>query len=80
MDSILDYTKLSQENAKKHTEEYYEEARRCVIEMQKASTTLIQRRFRIGYSSAKMIIDRLEKNGVISPYNGKDPRKVLIKE
>lgn len=76
MNSILNWIELSE----KETEKYYEEAKRCVIAMQTASVTMIQRRFRIGYRSAKMIIDRLEKNGVVSPYNGKEPRKVLIKE
>lgn len=76
MNSMLSWIELSE----KETEKYYEEAKQCVIAMQAASVTMIQRRFRIGYRSAKMIIDRLEKNGFISPYNGKDPRKVLIKE
>ncbi|MEE3607426.1 DNA translocase FtsK, partial [Bacillus altitudinis] len=41
---------------------------------------MLQRRFRIGYTSAAKIIDRLEENGVIGPYEGSTPRKVLIKE
>ncbi|MDA2055015.1 cell division protein FtsK [Bacillus cereus] len=73
MNSMLSWIELSE----KETEKYYEEAKQCVIAMQAASVTMIQRRFRIGYRSAKMIIDRLEKNGVISPYNGKDPRKSI---
>ncbi|AMR06449.1 cell division protein FtsK (plasmid) [Bacillus thuringiensis] len=67
---------LSDEIADKH----YKEARQCVIAMQAASVTMLQRRFRIGYTSAAKIIDRLEENGVIGPYEGSTPRKVLIKE
>ncbi|PFJ83497.1 cell division protein FtsK [Bacillus cereus] len=67
---------LSDEIVDKH----YEEARQCVISMQAASVTMLQRRFRIGYTSAAKLIDRLEENGVIGPYEGSTPRKGLIKE
>ncbi|HDR7486365.1 TPA: cell division protein FtsK [Bacillus pacificus] len=67
---------LSDEIADKH----YEEAKQYVIAIQAASVTMIQRKFRIGYTSAAKIIDRLEENGIIGPYEGSTPRKVLIKE
>ncbi|AHA71025.1 cell division protein FtsK [Bacillus thuringiensis] len=67
---------LSDEIAEKH----YEEARECVIVMQAASVSMLQRRFRIGYTSAAKIINRLEENGVIGPYEGSKPREVLIKQ
>ncbi|MBG9579924.1 cell division protein FtsK, partial [Bacillus thuringiensis] len=52
----------------------------CVIVMQAASVSMLQRRFRIGYTSAAKIINRLEENGVIGPYEGSKPREVLIKQ
>ncbi|WP_257152054.1 DNA translocase FtsK [Bacillus wiedmannii] len=42
-------------------DEHYEEARQCVISVQAASVTTLQRRFRIGYTSIVNIIDCLEK-------------------
>ncbi|PGB76657.1 cell division protein FtsK [Bacillus toyonensis] len=58
----------------------YEPAKECVIIMQAASVSMIQRRFRIGYVTATKIIDRLEENGVIGPHEGSKPRKILINE
>ncbi|GAE88438.1 cell division protein FtsK [Acetivibrio straminisolvens JCM 21531] len=49
-----------------------------IIEYEQASTSLIQRKFKIGYSRAARIIDQLEANGVIGPFEGSKPRKVLI--
>ncbi|MDX5914133.1 DNA translocase FtsK [Bacillus cereus group sp. BfR-BA-01026] len=61
-------------------ESLYEPAKECVIAMQAASVSMIQRRFRIGYVTATKIINRLEENGVIGPYEGSKPRKILINE
>jgi S-DNA-T family DNA segregation ATPase FtsK/SpoIIIE len=47
--------------------------------MQKASTSLLQRKFRIGYNKAARIIDELEANGIIGPQMGSKPREVYIK-
>ncbi len=49
-----------------------------VIEQKKASTSLIQRRFKLGYNRAARIVDLLEERGVIGPQNGSKPREVLI--
>ena len=51
-----------------------------VIETQKASASLIQRRFKVGYNRAARIIDLLEERGIIGPQNGSKPREVLIKK
>ncbi|KAF5279613.1 hypothetical protein FQR65_LT15361 [Abscondita terminalis] len=53
----------------------YEQIKSYVIEIQKASTSLIQRRFNIGYNRAANIIDDLEAEGVIGPQNGAKPRE-----
>ena len=50
-----------------------------VIEQGKASTSLIQRRFRLGYNRAAHAIDLLEQCGIIGPQNGSKPREVLAK-
>ena len=48
-----------------------------MVDQQKASTSLIQRRFRIGYNRAARIIDDMEQRGYIGPANGSKPREVF---
>lgn len=67
-----------EENAQVSSDELYEEAVRMVVEMQTASVSLLQRRFRIGYSRAARLIDEMEVKGVVGPYEGSKPRTVLI--
>lgn len=49
-----------------------------VVDAQMASTTLLQRKLKLGYARAARIIDNLEERGIIGPYEGSKPRKVLI--
>lgn len=56
----------------------YKDAVHVVIEAGKASTSLLQRRLRIGYSKAARIMEEMEDNGVIGPQDGSRPRDVLI--
>lgn len=49
-----------------------------VVENQMASTTLLQRKLKLGYARAARIIDDLEQRGIVGPYEGSKPRKVLI--
>lgn len=60
-------------------DEEYEMCRTFVINAQKASTSLLQRQFRIGYNKAARIIDQLESDGVIGPQIGSKPREVYIR-
>ena len=60
-------------------DEEYEMCRSFVINAQKASTSLLQRQFRIGYNKAARIIDQLEADGVIGPQIGSKPREVFIR-
>lgn len=60
-------------------DEMYEEARLCVIEAQKASTSYLQRKLKLGYGRAARLMDRLEERGVISAGDGAKPREVLEK-
>ena len=50
-----------------------------VITLGKASASLLQRRFKLGYNRAARIIDLLEERGIIGPQNGSKPREVLVK-
>ena len=60
-------------------DEMYEEARACVIEAGKASTSYLQRKLSLGYARAAKLIDKLEERGVIGPGSGSKPREVLEK-
>ena len=59
-------------------DEYLMEAIESVIEIGQASTSFIQRRFKVGYARAGRIIDQMEARGIISGYEGSKPRQVLI--
>src|ERR687887_388768 len=57
-----------------------ERAIEIVVQAQTASTSLLQRRLRVGYTRAGRLIDMLERRGIISGYEGSKPRRVLIEE
>ncbi len=56
----------------------YNEIVKFVIETQKASASLFQRKFKLGYNRAARIVDLLEERGIIGPQNGSKPREVLV--
>ena len=56
----------------------YNEAARFVVETGRASTSLLQRRLRIGYGRAARLLDMMEHQGLIGPPEGSKPRKVLV--
>lgn len=55
-----------------------DEAIKVVVEIGMASTSLLQRKLKLGYARAARIIDMMEERGVVGPYEGSKPRKVLI--
>lgn len=60
------------------TDEMLPTAIEVVVENQKASTTLLQNKLKLGYARAARIMDELETRGIIGPFEGSKPRKVLI--
>ena len=60
------------------TDPLLDEAIETVIETRQASTSFIQRRFKVGYARAGRIIDQMEERGIISGYQGSKPREVLM--
>ena len=58
----------------------FQEIKDYVIDAQKASTSLLQRRFGIGYNRAARMIDELERSGIIGPAQGSKPREVYVKK
>lgn len=59
-------------------DDLYKDAVRVVVEGGKASTSLLQRRLRIGYARAARIVEEMEDQGIIGPADGSRPREVLI--
>ena len=58
-------------------DEYYDRAVELVVQKGKASTSMIQRRFSIGYNRAARIVDQMEARGIIGAADGAKPRAVL---
>ncbi|MGL4758364.1 MAG: DNA translocase FtsK 4TM domain-containing protein [Patescibacteria group bacterium] len=58
----------------------YEQAKKLVVQFQKASTSFLQNRMGIGYPKAAKIIMQLEENGIVGPANGSKPRDVYLKD
>ena len=70
---------LAQEQtADDDTDPFLMDAIQTVVETGQASTSFIQRRFKVGYARAGRIIDQMEERGVISGYQGSKPREILI--
>jgi len=69
---------LAEEAADDDTDPFLMDAMDVVVETGQASTSFIQRRFKVGYARAGRIIDQLEERGVISGYQGSKPRQVLM--
>ena len=63
--------------AEDENDELYDDAVRLVFEFGKASTSLLQRRMRIGYGRAAHLIDLMERDGLVGPPEGSKPREIL---
>jgi DNA segregation ATPase FtsK/SpoIIIE, S-DNA-T family len=61
-------------------DEYFEDAARLLVAHQQGSTSLIQRKMKLGYNRAGRIIDQLEGAGIVGPFEGSKAREVLVKD
>jgi S-DNA-T family DNA segregation ATPase FtsK/SpoIIIE len=59
-------------------DDLYDEAVRVIIETNQASVSILQRRMRLGYTRAARIIDMMEQDGIVGPYEGSKPRRLLV--
>ena len=55
-----------------------EDAIEVILETEQASTSMLQRRLKLGYSRAARLIDQMEEMGVVGPFEGSKPRQILI--
>ncbi|MFV0249511.1 MAG: DNA translocase FtsK [Bacilli bacterium] len=72
-------TTMVNSNDDDYEEPLYNEIVEFVVTQGKASASLLQRRFRLGYNRAARCIDLLEERGIVGPNNGSKPREVLVK-
>lgn len=75
---LKDLQNMGKEVVSECADPLYEEVKRFVITSRRASTSLIQRKFSIGYARAARLIDVLEENRIIGPANGSKPREILV--
>lgn len=59
-------------------DQFFEQAVRLVVNNGQASTSMLQRRFRIGYTRAARIVEMMEEKGIVGPLNGAKPRELLV--
>lgn len=77
--AVAEKTKGDEGNSDtKHSDPMMDEAIKCVVEAGQASTSLLQRRLRLGYARAGRLIDEMEQAGIVGPHEGSKPRQVLI--
>jgi S-DNA-T family DNA segregation ATPase FtsK/SpoIIIE len=76
-DSVLEQVSVAEGEAE---DELYEEAMRLVVLHQQASTSMLQRRLKVGYSRAARLLDLLEMRGVVGPSEGAKGREVFVSE
>lgn len=79
-ETIDQITKVSKSgmDSEEDSDEHFEQAVDLIIEKEKASVSMLQRQFRIGYNRAARLMDELERKGLVGSEEGSKPRKVLI--
>ena len=78
---VLEYKKskgLLRETEEKEEDELFNDAVSIIINSKQASISILQRKLRIGYTRAARLIDVMEEKGIVGPYDGRNPRKILI--
>jgi len=78
VEEMMKVPKRGQGGAKFHKDEIYEEAVKLVVENKQASVSLLQRKLGVGYTKAARLIDMMEDEGIVGPYQGSKPREVLV--
>jgi len=69
---------MLRETEEEEEDELFNDAVSIIINSKQASISILQRKLRIGYTRAARLIDVMEKRGIVGPYDGRNPRKILI--
>jgi S-DNA-T family DNA segregation ATPase FtsK/SpoIIIE len=77
-DSVGKTERTSEAAAVDDKDELFDEAARFVVSNGQASTSMLQRRFRIGFSRAGRLVDMMEQEGIVGPADGSKPREILV--
>jgi S-DNA-T family DNA segregation ATPase FtsK/SpoIIIE len=77
-ESVGRQEKTASEIAADERDELFDEAVRFVVQSGQASTSMLQRRFRVGFSRAGRLIDMMERDGIIGPADGSKAREILV--
>jgi S-DNA-T family DNA segregation ATPase FtsK/SpoIIIE len=81
-ESILAAAEESEEDGEEEIDEFedelYDLAVQIVSELGQASTSMVQRKLRIGYNRAARLVERMERDGIVGPADGSKPREVLV--
>lgn len=78
---VLEYKKSKntlRDTEEEEEDEFFNDAVSIIINSKQASISILQRKLRIGYTRAARLIDVMEKKGIVGPYDGRNPRKILI--
>ncbi len=75
---LLQHPVVVESDASDSDDDMWKDAVQVVIDNRKASTSLLQRRLRIGYGRASRLIDQMEEQGIVSGADGSKPRDVLV--
>lgn len=78
LESVQDIVDGKKTQAIMDADDMYDEAVRVVMETGQASVSVLQRRLRLGYARAARIVDMMEANGVVGPYQGSKARDILV--
>ncbi len=77
-DEVIEKQKNKASSKNEERDDRYDEAVKLVLETGQASVSMVQRRLRVGYTRAARMIDSMEFDGIVGPYNGSKPREIIV--